>query len=298
MAAHDLALIVNPGANRGRSGELIERVEEILRSRNATYRLTRTKSYDEIGDAARAAREEGFPVVVSCGGDGTNRAVASALAGTETALGVVCGGRGNDLARALGIPLDAEGAVETLFHGRSRPIDVGRAGDTIFLTVAALGIDAEVSERVRSKGPGRLSAFNYPAALVRTVFTYRSPKVVLEGDFGRREGPILLAATANTPYYGKGMEIAPGANPEDGLFDLCVIRSIGRVKLLRVFPTVYRGAHLRYDEVEILRTREVRVECEETLPVYADGEFLGRTPIEMRVEPQSLRVLVPEGATV
>jgi YegS/Rv2252/BmrU family lipid kinase len=295
MAAEDIAVIVNPGANRGRAHRMVERMEEILRKRNVPHRVIQTARYEEIEERAREAREEGFPTIVSCGGDGTHRAVASALAGTGTKMGLVCGGRGNDLARALGIPLNTDAAIDTILAHHTRTIDVGVAGDRVFLTVATLGIDSEVSEKVIHGQRGPLAAFSYPLGLLRTLFTYRPPKVTLKGDFGIREERVLLAATANTSYYGKGMMIAPGADPADGEFEVCVIRALPRVKLLGLYPTVYRGSHGRFDEVELLRTKSLLLESDQTLSLYADGEYLGETPIDLEVRPRALRVCVPGG---
>jgi len=276
---------------------MLERMEEILRERKVPHRIIRTAGSEEIEERAREAREEGFSTVVSCGGDGTHRAVASALAGTETKMGLVCGGRGNDLVRALGIPMEAGAAVETILAGHTRKIDVGGAGDRVFLTVATLGIDSEVSGKVQNRRRGPLAAFSYPLGLLSALLTYRPPKVTLTGDFGVREERVLLTATANTPYYGKGMMIAPGADPADGEFEVCVIRALSRLKLLGLYPTVYRGSHPRFDEVEMLRTRSLRLESERALPLYADGEYLGETPIELEVRPSALRVCVPGDET-
>lgn len=295
MGADDLVLIVNPGANRFRSAHRIAAAEAALRRRNVGYRLVRTDAYENIEVQARRARDAGVPVVVACGGDGTNRAVATALAGTETRMGVFPCGRGNDLARALGIPFDPEAAVQTILDGETHRIDLGCTGETCFTTVATLGIDSEVSERVRLHGSGATSRFTYPLTLLKVVFQYQFPRVVLEGDFGRREEEIVVAATANTPFYGGGMKVAPAADPTDGLFHVCVIKAFARIRLLALFPTVYRGSHVRRPEVEMLRTRSLRVSCERPLSLYGDGELLGTTPIEMEVRPRALRVCVPRG---
>lgn len=293
MSRGEITLIVNPGANRGGSQRRIAEAEAVLRGRAASYRIVRTGSYAEIEPEARRARDAGAPLVVSCGGDGTNRAVASALAETGTPMGILPSGRGNDLARALGIPSDPEGAVDALLSGHTRAIDLGFAAGNWFTTVATLGIDSEVSERVnriRNRFPPRLL---YPVALLGTLVSYRYPHVVLEGDFGRREGRIVAAATANTPCYGGGMRIVPPADPTDGLLHLCLIRSLPKLKLLVLFPSVYAGRHTRFKEVEILSSRRITVRSNETLPLYADGEFLGTTPMDLEVRAKALRVCVP-----
>jgi len=289
----EITLIVNPAANRGRSEERVRRAECAFRRCGARCRTVRTESYETIEHEARRARERGAKAVVACGGDGTNRAVATAVAGTDTPMGILPCGRGNDLARALGLPFEPEPAANTIFAGSTRRIDLGFAEGQYFTTAATLGIDSAVSERVRASARGALAGLSYPFALVATLLTFRFPHVVLDGDFGRREGPILLAATANTPWYGRGMRIAPPAAPDDGLFHLCVIRALSKVKLLALFPTVYRGAHLRFREVELLSTRRLSVSSERPLSLYADGELLGKTPINLEIRPRALSVCVP-----
>jgi diacylglycerol kinase (ATP) len=294
VSADELTLIVNPGANRFRSAHRIAEAETVLRRRDVRYQVIQSDAYEDIEVQARRARDEGSPVVVACGGDGTNRAVAAALAGTEARMGVLPCGRGNDLARALGIPVEPEAAIDTILNGGTRLIDLGYAGDICFTTVATLGIDSEVSERVRRQRSGATSRLTYPLTLLKVLFQYQFPRVLLEGDFGRREGRIVAAAAANTAFYGGGMRIAPPADPTDGLFHVCFIRAFPRLKLLALFPTVYRGSHVERPEVEMLQTRALRVSSERPLPLYGDGEPLGTTPIEMEVRPQALRVCVPK----
>jgi diacylglycerol kinase family enzyme len=101
----------------------------------------------------------------------------------------------------------------------------------------------------------------------------------------------MLAAFANTPLYGGGMKIAPRAKMDDGLLDVCVVGAVGRFRLLRLFPAVYSGNHLKVPEVEYFQASRVRVETERPLDVYADGEYVYRTPVEVGVEPAALKVV-------
>jgi diacylglycerol kinase family enzyme len=101
----------------------------------------------------------------------------------------------------------------------------------------------------------------------------------------------FVAVFANTPRYGGGMKIAPWALLEDGLLDVCTVEELGKGRLLRLFPTVYFGKHLDVPEVEYFQTARLRIETDERLDVYADGEFVCRTPIEVSVAPRALRVL-------
>jgi len=105
--------------------------------------------------------------------------------------------------------------------------------------------------------------------------------------------PTILAAFANVPAYGGGMRIAPHAQLDDGRLDVCIIRDINKFKLFCVFPTVYFGRHLKLSEVEYSKVTSIQVETEHPLDVYADGEFVCRTPVEVSVRQSALPVIVP-----
>ena len=139
-----LALLVNPSAGGGRSMKLLPRVEQALDQRRAVFRVQRTKGLEHGIDQALGAIEAGeVPVVVS--GDGLVGAIGGAMAGAETPLGIIPGGRGNDLARVLGIPDDPEGAVAALLDGEARRIDVGEVNGKRFLGIVSVGFDSEAN---------------------------------------------------------------------------------------------------------------------------------------------------------
>ena len=104
-------------------------------------------------------------------------------------------------------------------------------------------------------------------------------------------GAPILAAFANTPTYGSGMKIAPTAHPDDARLDICVISSLSAFKLFCLFPTVYSGRHTSVREVDYFQAAAARVETEYPLDIYADGEYVCQTPVEIGVAPQSLKVI-------
>ena len=150
----------------------------------------------------------------------------------------------------------------------------------------------------------------YVLSLVPTIFSFAAlpMKILARGDGRdlanesgveesegwsvRSDRPTLLAAFANTPMYGGGMKIAPRAKMDDGLLDVCVVGGVDPFKLFCLFPTIYSGRHLDVKEVEYFQAGRVRVETERPVDIYADGEFVCRTPIEVRVERAALRVVV------
>ncbi len=285
-------IIANPVSGRGRARRMGERVADLLRERGVNADLIMSEA---PGDCERLAREvlaRGGRQVAVCGGDGTVHEVINGLANSDAVLGVVPCGRGNDLARALGLSKDVEDVVNTLVHGVDRAIDLGKVGDRFFATVASLGFDTAVAQRARSR-PSRLGGTaSYCLAVLRTLFGYRSPFVRLRGDFGVSEGRILLAATANAPFYGSGIKIAPDAIVDDGVLDVCIVADVSRWTVLWMFLSAYSGAHVGHSAVRVVQTRTLQIESDDSLWIFADGEPMCEVPAKIEVIPRALKVRV------
>jgi diacylglycerol kinase (ATP) len=266
-------------------------------------------------------------VVLVFGGDGTVHRHLSQLVRLGLPVLVVPAGSGNDFARALGlrrvrdslaawrrfcggadgvraenvraIDLGLIAAVESA-GGASAPHSAAPHSSRYFCCVAGVGLDGEVSRRANRLPRWLRGHGGYVLSLAPTIFTFAPlPMKVLTGaedNAGwttRSDQPTILAAFANTPVYGGGMKIAPRAKMDDGLLDVCIVGAVDRFRLLRLFPTVYRGNHLKIPEVSYFQASRVRVEVEHPLDVYADGEYVCRTPVEMWVHRGALRVIGP-----
>jgi len=286
-------VIANPAAGSRRAQRAGEAVVARLRELGTPAELVLTRAAGEASDLVRALVEHGAERVVVCGGDGTVQEAARALAGSTTALGIVPCGRGNDLARVLGIPADVKAAALVIAAGNVRRIDLGRVAGRPFVTVATLGFDAEAAAFAHRSRLGLPGPLGYVWAVGRTLLRYESPEVTLRGDFGEHRGAILLAATGNTSTYGGGMRIAPGALPDDGLLDVCVVQALPRRTILRAFPRLFAGTHIELPYVTTLRTTRLSITASRPLAIFADGEPIGMTPAEITVDPLALRVLAP-----
>ena len=222
--------------------------------------------------------------------------VCNAIAGSETAMGIIPAGRANDLAGALRLPRRPEQLASLyapFLTGEREPVamDLGRAGDRLFCTVAAFGVDSAISGRALEQGGGKAGRLGYLSGAIAELAQYRPQWARLSGDFGAREVDVLLCATANTPVYGGWYRIAPDASPYDGLFHVCVIREMSRLRAMTMLPRVIAGTHVPDPCVEILVTRELRIETREPSPLFADGEPLGDAPVTLAVERSALRIL-------
>jgi len=248
--------------------------------------------------------------VVIFGGDGTIHRHLPALVRLGLPVLVVPTGSGNDFGRALNLRTirDSLRAWRGFESGeiQARPIDLGTITSTAaapgpthyFCCVAGCGLDSATAERANQmprwlRGHGGYALALLPVLLKLPAFSIRMTSINGEDRRETRE-LILLAAFANTQFYGDGMRIAPQADMADGKLDVCRIRTLNPFRLFCMFPTVYFGRHLRMPEVEYWKADQVHLETEQPLPIYADGEFVCETPVEIGVAAGALRVITSE----
>jgi YegS/Rv2252/BmrU family lipid kinase len=283
-------VIVNPWAGRGAGERLLPRFEELLQG--LRYDLVMTEAPKHATALAAAAADEGYDVVVAVGGDGTTLEVLNGLVGRETAIAVLPIGSGNDFLKPLGVPHDLEIAAGRLREGRIRPVDLGRVGDTYFGNGLGVGFGAQVV--IESRKMPRMRGFAlYLASVCRAVWRYRSPPMVFQFDDQELQGRFLMAAIANGRCYGAGFWLAPDAEMDDGLFDLCLIAHMPIPLFFFHLPKVFKGKHTHIREVTMARARRVVVKASRPVPVHADGEIVseGATEMEVEIVPQALQVV-------
>ena len=264
------------------------------------------------------------------GGDGTLHRHLPQLVRLRLPVLIVPRGSGNDFARAIGIRnlRHALSAWQQFCQAsnNSRDVDLGLITQLstqvtgpgsmrletksfsywvpnksyYFACIGSVGLDAEIARRANELPRWVRSHGGYVLALPRTLAKFKARQMTITvAENGhpstfepRYSQPTFLAAFANTPVYGGGMKIAPQAQMDDGHLDVCIVRKLKKLKLLSFFPTVYFGRHLKRPEVDYFRATRVQVETEAGANVFADGEYVCRTPIEIGVAPKALKVLV------
>ncbi|HET8814017.1 MAG TPA: diacylglycerol kinase family protein [Solirubrobacterales bacterium] len=291
LAATPLTLLVNPSSAGGKTLRLLPRVEAALDARRAVFRVEKTKSLEHGVELALRAVELGeVPVVVS--GDGLLGAVGGAMAGSDTPLGLIPAGRGNDLARSLGIPEEPEAAVDVVLGGATRRIDVGEANGKRFLGIVSVGFDSECN-RLANETHFLRGNLVYVYSMLRTLIGWRPARFTIADGGSRRRITGYFVAVANNKVYGGGMYIAPDAELDDGQFDVVSIGEGSKLSFLLGLKDVLRGTHLDKAEVNVFRASRLDIDASRPFPVYADGDHLTDLPVSLRVLPRCLSILAP-----
>jgi YegS/Rv2252/BmrU family lipid kinase len=266
-------------------------VERAFADRGLAHRTVTTEALEHAIHEARAGAAAGeIPVVMS--GDGLIGQIGGVIAGEEVPLGIVPGGRGNDLARVLGIPTDPAGAVGVIAAGDVRRIDVGEVNGHRFLGITSCGFDSEAN-RIANEAELIRGNLVYAYAALRALAAWRPARftVTVDGEVHVFSG--YTVAAANSKAYGGGMFLAPDARLDDGKLDVVMTGDAGKLKFLANLPKVFKGAHVDNEEVTVVRGAEVEIAADRDFAVYSDGDHLADLPVKLRVLPRALGVIAP-----
>jgi diacylglycerol kinase (ATP) len=293
-----VTLLTNPKSGHGNAPHAAEQAIARLQQRGTDVVEIVGTDAEHARRLLRDALERGTDALVVAGGDGVIADALQAVACTDIPLGIIPAGTGNDHAREYRLPThDPAAAADIVADGWTQTVDLGRirtrdGAVKWFGTVAAAGFDSLVTDRAnRMRWPrGRM---RYNLAMLAELSRLRLLPFRLVLD-GRREivTDLTLAAFGNTRSYGGGMLICPGADHADGQLDITMVHSASRTRLIRLFPTVYKGTHVELDEVTTARATSVDVESP-GINAYADGEFACALPAEISAVRGALRLLSP-----
>ncbi|WP_330461454.1 diacylglycerol kinase family lipid kinase [Streptomyces sp. NBC_00820] len=286
--------VVNPTAGGSTGAASLLQVARLLREAGATLETEYSHSLAHAQELARRAGASGR-VVLAVGGDGMAGGIGGALSGTDAVLGLIPAGRGNDFARALGLPDDPASLARVLLDGEPRRVDTIEVESavhrrTVVLGSVYAGVDA-LANRYANDARLLRGAASYYAGGLRAVTTWRPAdyRITLDGVDHTHRGYTVVAA--NSPYYGSGRIIAPGAEVDDGLLDIVLIREAPRRLFFTLMNELKTGAHVHRPEVRVLKGRELRIESSRPVPYGADGEVEATLPVTVRVRPRDLAVL-------
>ncbi|MEU4088857.1 diacylglycerol kinase family protein [Streptomyces aureus] len=286
--------VVNPTAGGSTGAAALLPVARLLREAGAGLETEYSRSLAHAQELARRAGERGR-IVLAVGGDGIAGGIGGALSGTDTVLGLVPAGRGNDFARALRLPTAPEDLTRVLLRHEPRRVDTIEVESavhprTVVLGSVYAGVDALANQHANQARVLR-GAASYYAGGLRAVTGWRpvSYRVTVDGQEHLHRGYTVVAA--NSAFYGSGRIIAPAALTDDGLLDVVMIREAPRRLFFTLMNELKTGAHTARPEVVILRGREIRIEADRPVPYGADGEVEATLPVTARVRPGDLSML-------
>ena len=285
------ALLINPASGGGRSLRALPAVLAELDRLGASHRTVTTQSIEHAAEEAARAGAAG-ETVAAVGGDGLLRPVATALKGTPSAVALIPCGRGNDLARVLGIPRDPAAAARMAVQGAERPLDVATVDGTPYLGIASCGFDSDAN-RIANESKLIKGDAVYLYAALRALATWKPARFEVTVDGARHVVTGYSVAVGNSRAYGGGMLLLPHAELDDGKLDVLLHTDSPKLTFLRELPKVFKGAHLDSPHARILRGEVIEVSSDRPFVIYADGDPIGATPATMRVEPRALRVIGP-----
>ncbi len=284
--------IVNPAAGQGRTAGLFGSIKPLLEGRKIPFEFRLTSGPGEAESFARDALSGGFTHIVAMGGDGTSHEVVNGILGSPVIFGAIPSGSGNDFPKSAGIPLETEEALETLFSGRVRAVDVGRLGDAYFINGLGIGLDGAVSHRFKNLKRFR-GQLGYVLGAVQEAFMFEGfPAEIAVGDW-KFSGRLLLAGASNGMYQGGKFRLAPWARVDDGLLDFHIISDKSPVERLIQIPKVLKGEHSGLPGVELKTGIAMEITVERPEPAHMDGEpfYLGPGTHRIEVVPGALRIM-------
>ena len=269
-----ITILFNPSAGGGKATRALDEAVEVLRRGGVNPQILESRNSQHLVELARNAREDKPDVVVAAGGDGTVHDVLNGIFPCEIPLGIIPVGRGNDLARGLGIPFGPRQAAEVLLKGATREIDLAQVRGA-----------NDHARRVH----GRLA---YLWGILRCLKFYRAQPLELVSEKQNFSGEVMFAVVGNNTSYGDGVKMTPRARLDDGLLDVCIIPQMSKWELLRWIPSAYRGGHLAHPRIVYFQASRITLTSAARLELFGDGEFLQELPATIEVMSRALRVVV------
>jgi diacylglycerol kinase (ATP) len=305
-------MIVNPASDNGRTARRWPGIARAAAGRGLDLDVRATEAAGHASELTRTALREGADLIVAVGGDGTVSEVANGFFDgddpirPEAELAVVPRGSGCDFVKTFGIPKQVERAVEVASGTTVQTIDLGRVRFTdwdgqpatrIFCNVASAGLTGVAADRVNRSGKPLGATVAFAWGTIVTFVGYRNSRFRVAIDERALDQVCNNVIVANCRFYASGMKIMPMADPRDGLLDVLVWGNVGKADLARNLHKLYRGTHIGHPKADISRARRVTVEPDVALPIEADGETPGVTPVTFEVVPAALRLRVPSASS-
>jgi len=304
MSIPEARIIVNPVAGASTTYRKWPKIKSLLRHIGLPFEFQYTEGIGHAIELAREATSSGCQFLVAVGGDGTVHEVANGILLSKeinkATIGIISTGTGGDFVRSAGIDRDYIKACSSLKGVRRRLIDVGvveyskdgQRKQRFFVNSSGVGFDAAVAEMSNRLPKFLGGTIPYIMGLLKSLVGYQNKMVTINIDDKIESKRILSVVVANGCYFGGGMRVAPLADIDDGLLDVIAVGDMGKLELLKAFPTIYKGTHIHHPKVETSKATRIEIESTEKFLVHADGEFLGEGPASFGLIPSALSVAI------
>lgn len=289
----NILFIVNPVSGNGKSKKIFPKVEKYLKEHHIRYEVNYTKYKGHAIEIAKESRlRNDVTAIVAVGGDGTLFEIINGIYPTEIPLGYIPTGTGNDYGRQMGISNDPIIAVKRILKLDVRNIDIGQINERLFLNVSSLGFDGQIAKYANESKLKKFGKLVYIIGVIKALWSFKPKEIYLKIDDNIHTFKgVWLIAIANNKYYGGGMMISPNSINDDGVLDVCVIKDLSRFKLLRIFPTIFNGTHIKYPYVTLLKGKNIMIETEDEIVVQSDGEILEEHEVNIKIIKKGLRII-------
>ena len=291
-AKKKIRFIINPISGVGRKKVIEDVINKCVHKTRFDFEISYTEGANHATSLSREAAEKNYDVVVAVGGDGSVNEVGKGLIGTNTSLGIIPAGSGNGLARHLKIPFNPETALKVIEEGKSILIDTVKVNEETFLSIAGVGFDALVAKKYAYAG--KRGFWSYFRIITQEYVKYKPKKYWLNIDGNSIKTRALLIAFANSSQFGYNTSIAPDAELQDGLVDICIVQKIPILEAPFISNLLFLKQIDRTKYVEIIKAKNIILERRKDRCINLDGESVrvGKT-LNISVNPKSLRIILP-----
>jgi diacylglycerol kinase (ATP) len=288
-----ILVITNPLAGAGKTLRLLPKIKQWLSATPHEFSFITPPSSQEMRSEIMKAADQGIEALLLVGGDGTVHQALRAIAETNIPFGFLPCGRGNDFARNIGLPSKLKKSCSLPSNPSFLQVDLPRINQLPFVAVAYVGFDAEVN-RLANDGRGYFGGtLGYIVCVLKTLKNFRPFEVEITIDDLTWSERVMMVSVANAPFYGGGMKIAPDANMNDGVFNICIVQEISKFELLQQFPKVFKGTHIFHPRVLMKTGKKIKIVSDENREIFADGEYVGSLPGECTIGTQKIQIMSP-----
>ncbi len=283
-------LVINPTAGSGRAREIAEKIEAVLKERQVPYTAHYTEREGHATELARQLAGQGAQSVLAVGGDGTVIETATGLVGTQTALGIIPAGTGNDFIKTVGIPMNPMEALDFFLSHPARPVDAATINDTWYFNSCGTGFDVMTLDYAAKAKKHCHGIWPYLYGVICTIAHFHPVKMRVRLDDDRvLEGPMMICEAANGGFIGGGIPIAPDARPDDGLFDVVILKGVPRWKLPFYLPGLLAGRVTKFKVTTCCRAKTVEILSPDTpLRYNIDGEIIPVSSAVFRIHKDAM----------